>query len=323
MATDAPDILDLIRRRTAEVADSSHHVRLRADQITRYAADLHGQGAAPDPGDPAHESVTRDTETQCLFVLALDAVNFGSGWFPVLAKRSGLSGYHTIATSLAERVRRDGLTLADLRSCDRTGMADTMGQDAEGPISDLLDHFVESWRLLADLVEGEGGTAIGWVRKARGSAARLVDALVSAHPMYADMPDHNGTPVPLLKRAQITAADLHLTFGHEGPGSFHDLHRLTMFADNLVPHVLRLDGVLDFSPQLVTRLDRGELLEPGEPAEVEIRAVAVHAVELLVAELAPTDRPLDAMTIDGMLWHRGAGARYKSRPRHRCRTTAY
>ena len=56
-----------------------------------------------------------------------------------------------------------------------------------------------------------------------------------------------------------------------------------MFADNLVPHVLRLDGVLWFDPELVARIERGELIEHGSPEEVEIRACAVHAVELLVA----------------------------------------
>ena len=37
----------------------------------------------------------------------------------------------------------------------------------------------------------------------------------------------------------------------------HDLHRLTLFADNLVPHVLRLDGVLELDDALVARIDAG------------------------------------------------------------------
>ena len=35
-------------------------------------------------------------------------------------------------------------------------------------------------------------------------------------------------------------------------------HRLTLFADNLVPHVLRIDGVLVFDPDLVQRIDAGD-----------------------------------------------------------------
>ena len=42
------------------------------------------------------------------------------------------------------------------------------------------------------------------------------------------------------KRAQIAANDLVLA----GVAEFADIDRLTVFADNLLPHVLRLDGVL-------------------------------------------------------------------------------
>ena len=59
-----------------------------------------------------------------------------------------------------------------------------------------------------------------------------------------------------------------------------------MFADNLVPHVLRLDGILVFDPELVGRIERDELIEPDSPEEIEIRAGAVHAVELIVAATA-------------------------------------
>ena len=96
---------------------------------------------------------------------------------------------------------------------------------------------------------------------------------------FADVSGYDGRPVPFLKRAQIAAADLQ----RAGVADFGDLDRLTMFADNLVPHVLRLDGVLWFDPELVARIERGELIEHGSPEEVEIRACAVHAVELLVA----------------------------------------
>ncbi len=44
------------------------------------------------------------------------------------------------------------------------------------------------------------------------------------------------------KRAQITPSDLALA----GVAEFDDLDRLTIFADNLVPHVLRVDGVLRY-----------------------------------------------------------------------------
>jgi N-glycosylase/DNA lyase len=44
----------------------------------------------------------------------------------------------------------------------------------------------------------------------------------------------------------------------------------------------------------------------------------VHACELIAAELGIPARDLDVM-----LWNRGQGERYKSRPRHRTRTVYY
>ena len=89
-----------------------------------------------------------------------------------------------------------------------------------------------------------------------------------------------------------------------------DLPVLTLFADNLVPHVLRLDGVLAFDDDLVARIEREELLEHGSPEEVEIRACAVHAVELLVAAHEATT----ATAVDNALWHRGGGAALQGAP---------
>ena len=62
------------------------------------------------------------------------------------------------------------------------------------------------------------------------------------------------------------------------------------------------------------RIDAGTLLEHDSPEEVEIRACALHAVELLVAA-HPTQTT--ATAVDNVLWQRGAAPRYKQHPRHR------
>jgi hypothetical protein len=132
---------------------------------------------------------------------------------------------------------------------------------------------------------------------------------------YADSSTYHGSVVPFLKRAQIVAADLH----RAGVARFADLRRLTMFADNLVPHVLRLDGILRFDSELVARIDRGELITHGSDAEVEIRACALHAIERIVEARPETC----AARVDELLWRRGGESRYKATARHRSRCTAY
>ena len=117
------------------------------------------------------------------------------------------------------------------------------------------------------------------VDRARASTVALVNALARWR-CFDDTAVYEGIRVPFLKRAQIAAADLESA----RVADFDDFDRLTMFADNVVPHVLRLDGVLVFDPGLVARIERGELIEHGSPEEVEIRACAVHAVERLAAQ---------------------------------------
>src|SRR5258706_9283618 len=91
----------------------------------------------------------------------------------------------------------------------------------------------------------------------------------------------NGMEVPFCKRAQLTAADLSIALAGRGLGAFTDLDHLTIFADNLVPHVLRVDGILKYDAELEARIDREKLIEVGSAEEVEIRACAVHAVEMM------------------------------------------
>src|SRR5439155_24299803 len=112
-----------------------------------------------------------------------------------------------------------------------------------------------------------GGSFRALVDAADGSAERLVSVLAEM-PFYRD--------VGFYKRAQLTAADL--TVAHVA--HFGDLDRLTIFADNLVPHVLRVDGILRYDPELLERINREELIAAGSREEQEIRACALHAVEL-------------------------------------------
>ena len=156
------------------------------------------------------------------------------------------------------------------------------------------------------------------VEAAQGSAERLAAVLVGM-PFYRDVSLYHERQVPFYKRAQLTAADLSIA----GVAQFTDLDRLTIFADNLVPHVLRMDGILHYDPDLLARINREELIVPGSAEEVEIRACALHAVELIARCLRDHDEPVTAMQLDYILWNRGQASRYKAVPRHRARTVYY
>lgn len=244
-------------------------------------------------------------------MLTLDAINFGSGWFPTLRKRRGLSGYNTVAAAWREH---GILSAAELAGIDAATVAEKLDQD---PGHELMALYAGSLRDLAAHVIAEHGGSFLALATSTTSAVGLARRLGTWR-SYADTSRYGELQIPFLKRAQIAAADLQ----RAGVAAFTDLDRLTMFADNLVPHVLRLDGVLHFTPGLVARIDSEDLIEHGSPEEVEIRAAALHAVELIVAARAATV-PVTAVDVDESLWNRGQLPRYKAVPRHRSRCTAY
>ena len=250
--------------------------------------------------DPSAHFLDGPPEAVATYVLALDAVNFGSGWFAELERRPGGFGYETVARRLAGRFRAEGAwSPAAMRELGREEIGVLFGLESPHP---LAGEFTAALHELGDFLEGRGALQV--VKAAGGSAERLAAQLAEAMVSWRD---------PLAKRAQLAASDLVLA----GVAEFSDLAALTVFADNLVPHVLRRDGALVLHPALERHLDAGRLLAPGAQ-ELELRAAAVVAGELLARHLGVTERDLD-----GMLWQRGQAARYAVPPPHRCRTTAY
>ena len=297
-------LTDDIRTACAEVAAKARHVRIVHEAIEPYATTLPAESPpAPDlePGAP--------DERRAAFLLTLNAINFGSGWFPTLRKPPGLSGFRTVEAGLKAH---GPWPAGELAAIGREEVAAALGQD---PGHELMALFETALRELGTRVRDDhGGSFLALARSGNGSAEALAAAL-AGWPTWHDVSPYDAAQVPFFKRAQIAAADLAVV----GIAPAQDLHRLTLFADNLVPHVLRIDGVLAFDEDLVARIEAEELIEHDSPEEVEIRACALHAVELLVAAHGATT----ATAADNALWQRGAAPRYKARPRHRARTTAY
>ena len=324
MTTPPTPLLDQVRLACRDVAARATWVTIDRDRLPAYAASLRRDGL-PEPAWDLATHFRGDPEATAAFVLTLDSVNFGSGWFPLLRKRPGLSGYYTVATSLRDRFAAEGpIPAAALAALTAADCAALFGQrGAPAPVRGLMTRFAASLNDLGRLVEHEhGGRFLGLVEAADGSAERLVERLVVL-PSFRDVATHRGQPVPFLKRAQLAAADLALALDGAAPAHFGDLDRLTIFADNLVPHVLRIDGVLRYHPDLAARIDRGDLLRAGSAAEVEIRACAVDAAERLVALLRPEAPEITAQRLDFLLWHRGQDPASKAFPRHRARSLFY
>jgi hypothetical protein len=262
-----------VRAHCARVAARARHVTIRLD-AARYDGGTSGLDPELHRLDAPRDEVLR-------YVLILDAINFGSGWFDELG---------TDTDALTQRLTLRGVpwTPAELRALDPAEVGETLALD---PGHELTGLYVDALNALGR-----------WLREPLelGGSAQ---AFAAALPFPPDPGFH--------KRAQIAANDLVLA----GVARFADVDRLTVFADNLLPHVLRHDGVLEYAPALAARIDAGAELAHGSPEEVELRACAVHACEQLAGGAGVPPR-----TLDNWLWHRGRAL--GGRP-HRTRTTAY
>lgn len=318
------NLFQRIRDACGQVAQQARYVRISGCRIAGYASSLPVQRALHPSHDARFHYLSHGEDTAAFFV-TLDAINFMSGYNPHLKKRAGLSGYFTIAAALNDHYQNVGpLSASDLTRLDAPRCAAIFGQDLANPVAmELMKLYAQALGdlgryLLADF----GGSFTALIESAGASAERLV-TLLTRMPFFNDVSRYGLLEVPLFKRAQLTVADLELAFGGKEWGHFTDGDRLTIFADNLVPHVLHVDGLLEYDPDLAARIDREELISSGSPEEIEIRACGLHAVELLVAELKRQRQGVTARGLDYLLWNRGQEPHYKARPRHRTRSVYY
>ena len=321
---DNPSILDAIRAGCARVAALADDIAIDVDRLDAFVDELPIDRLERPSMDDEHHFAGRGQETVA-YILILDAINFGSGYFPKLQPLEGRTGYFLVARALRDHFAEKGpISAEELKALTAEDCASLFGQRLDEPEPrELMEHFATALRDLGALVlERYQGRFTALVEAADHSASRLVEIL-SQMPLYRDVAKYRGFEVPLFKRAQITVADLHLGLSGEGWGHFEDLHQLTMFADNQVPHVLRVNGILHYSEHLASLIESGVYLERDSSEEVEIRACGLHAVDLIVDRLAEKGVDTTAMAVDNYLWDIGEYPPYTESAKHRTKTTYY
>src|SRR5919204_1275176 len=136
-------LTDEIRAAAARVAATARSVRIIEAAIEPYARTL--PATSPEPPDLPGV----DDEARAAFSLQLNAINFGSGWFPTLRKRPGLSGFRTVEAGLREHGPWPAAALATI---ERAEIAAALGQDTDHV---LMGHFERHLRELGARVRDE------------------------------------------------------------------------------------------------------------------------------------------------------------------------
>jgi hypothetical protein len=269
------------------------------------------------------------TEKTVRWVFILDILNhcfwpdIGEPTWEVTYGGKPYSGYYGLAASL-KRAVEEGFPITDaeyLKDIPADDLRAIFSGTGEIPLFEArLANLREAGAVLLSEWKGD---VVRLVEKAQGSAVRLARLVAASFPSFRDQAEYDGKTVYFWKRAQIFAADLHLTFDGKEWGNFHDMDQLTAFADYKLPQVLRELGIISYHPELAEKIDRREMLANGGREEVEIRAMTIWAVESLRGAFRQTGREANSMQIDNWLWRLGQLEPFRRRPYHRCRTVFY
>src|SRR4051812_21784509 len=166
-------LCDRVRENAAAIAAGARHVTIDLDRLGAI------EPGPPPALDPERHYLEGPREDVSAYLLTLDAINFGSGWFPTLRKRPGSSGYYTIAWGLADRFREHGpWTNEELRALGAAEVARVLEQDPE---HELMELYARALRELGEFLGDRGALEVA--AEAGGSAERLAETLAARMPM--------------------------------------------------------------------------------------------------------------------------------------------
>jgi len=256
------------------------------------------------------------------FIILLDTLNFGSAYSSDWQEKVQASGYKTIATAIKNRLESEKvITADDLEKMTYRDLAKIFNASEDFV---LLPYFAACWNELGwFLKQYYHGDFTQLINTCHHSANQLVNTLVENLVAFKDIAHYKTRTVPFLKKAQCLTADLFLAFKGKKYGQFDDIAELTSFADNLVPHVLKTEGILSYSQDLAEKIQHRVKIPINSFEEVELRAFAIQAVEMIKERLHQRELKVLSIQIDWYLWNLGQLPQYKSLPRHLTHTLYY
>ncbi|KAI9744894.1 MAG: hypothetical protein M1818_001819 [Claussenomyces sp. TS43310] len=146
---------------------------------------------------------------------------------------------------------------------------------------------------------------INCIKEANNSAAALVNILARDFTCFRDeFRFESRRNARFLKRAQILVADLWACFEGQGYGEFHDIDKITMFADYRIPQILSSMGCLMYNPQLDHAVRQKKPIGSGHTWEIQLRGCSIWCVELIRREIqrAHPEAKVNAILIDFFLY---------------------
>lgn len=295
------------------ISANAEHIKILPEGVEKFGAELakvinSGELSVENFGQTAvHPTANDPFALDWIFVV--DTLNFcfwsrenEEGW-----KVDGYTGYYALCAAI-NRAMKEGIDISNPKFYS-TITEEQLSKVLRSDNDVHIPLFKERLRCLHEvgeaLLKNFEGSFENVVKKADKSAATLLKIVVDNFPCFRDQATFKGKNVSILKRAQILIGDIWACYLGNGIGHFNDIEEITMFADYRVPQTLLYYNVLEYSKELLEKLNAGNILENGEEMEVEIRGCSIHAVELLkevAIKKIDKDKIINSILIDHFLW---------------------
>jgi hypothetical protein len=302
------------------VAERSKFVKIDEESIHDFCSDFHDAHVYhPLESTPFKMPKLNEAEKMA-FLFVFDSQAFcywGEPKWAIEYQGQQLDGSWAMMASIA-RAHEDGVPIFDfdfLSGITEKDFAAITKGNVEIP---LFNERVAIMRELGSVMKKHfAGDPKNVLQAGDFEAQKLLSVIEENFPNFNDFSIYKDHKVFFFKRAQLLISDIfdvvHADIGNIGS--------LTGFADYKIPQMLRQLGMLQYAETLAQKVDHRIPIAKDSPEEVEIRAAAILAQELIRQTLEGQGIEIRASHIGHHLWLMSQ-AGLKS-PYHRTRTIAY
>jgi hypothetical protein len=283
---------------------------------------------------PQSNKTKKNPEEVIRTTLLLNTLNFAFTDFEKSIKyeieREGkiFSDSEAMLTQVNEAIA-SGIKLYDgrvLSSLDMDKLNKIFSGNIEMPMmSERLEVLNEVGEKLSSKYEGDWLNFINeGPRKLYSNGEGLIERLITEFPRFDDKTVlEDGHEVHFYKLAQLAFWGIHGELSGAGHFIVEDMHKMSAFADYIVPVALEVMKIITYSDGLKNKIMSGEIVERDSRDEVEIRAVSLYATAKLTEEVnkrRPSDKQIIIPQLDYRLWKQYHATH---RPHHLTVTTMY
>lgn len=308
------------------VIDTSKSITINENNIKYFCSnnnikkDIHWLGFSP-------LNLKRlDFSEQLNFLFILDSISFCFWKLPkwkIEYKNRFFDGSWGMVAAIAKAIEK-GIPILDFNYLKDLTLADFNSIVEDDTKLVLKEERVKTLNEVANNILTQfNSNPFELIRKANFDAIEIQELILSTFTSFKDSSVYNNENIFFNKRAQLLTADINYILELNSKPSLLNIEKITACADYKIPYILREFGILEYDKHLSSILDNRIVIEKGTKEEVEIRAHAIWAVELLKKEYEKRYPNIRSIHINDYLWLLSQIKNPNNKPYHLTLTTSY